>query len=504
MTDYLFDVPDDEEDKPAEESAELTEQQERDKRYAEEAAQKLTRGGGLDEPLDKLNRTRVLIAAGAVVSLIAGGVAWARASAKNTEPVAERMTLRQDDRRLKPPPEFEKLGAPTPQVGDAYDNVDPKDPAFTTPVAITPVAGDPEMDCPAEYTTEQCAKMQGGGECPDWYSAERCKNFLARQAGHGGSELKSRTPPGYAANTHKPTDDFETEDSRMLAPLGYFGTSRNQTPVSVARQPAIDEMPPMATMPGQGLSLPPNLRQALEKAAEGQGQSDPDDVKEAFAARPGVLDAADTTRPMGRCELTAGTVIHVANLSAINTDIPAKAAVTAMVTSTVYCGSDDQYVAIPQGSKLTGSANARVSYGDERIQVCMEQIERPASQQNPTKDITSLGCWAAADITGMVGWTGEVDNHWSQLIAGVALSTFLSLGTTASTGNQEGFAPTIAQRAASNAGQQFNQAGQRIVQRDLQRKPTITRSMLQSGTVVVTENKPLTPWKARKARRRDW
>jgi len=134
----------------------------------------------------------------------------------------------------------------------------------------------------------------------------------------------------------------------------------------------------------------------------------------------------------------------------------------------------------------------------------MEQLRRPPSAGKPNGSVLPVKCWAAADITGMVGWAGEVDNHWDKLIAGVALSTFLSLGTTSVAGNQEGFAPTIAQRAASNAGTQMNQAGQKIVQRDLQRKPTITRAMLQSGTVVVTENKPMQPWKARKAKRRAW
>jgi type IV secretory pathway VirB10-like protein len=489
MSDFLYD--EDEEEKPSE-PGQLTEEQEREKRYAEEAAQKLTRGGGLDEPLDRVNRTRVLAAAGVAVALVVGGVAWARAAAKSSDSVTEREVIRRDNKRAAVPEVFKNLGsAPeTPQQGDAYDAIDPKDPAFTTPVTTLPPEQTDDSDpCPGNYTPAQCAKME-----------------QARMAAEGDPDGRSKKYMGgnssYAANTGgKRTGDYEDEG---LAPLGYFGTTRHQTPVSVARQDAPEEMAPMVTMPGQGMALPPNLRQALEKAAEGQGPSDPDDAKEAFAARPGVLDSMDDERELAECELTAGTPIHVANISEVNTDVPGKSSGTAEVTQTVYCGSDKQYVAIPQGSTFTFSANPRVSYGDEQIQVCMEQLKRPPSRGYPRGSLISMHCWGGASSKGSMGWAGEVDNHWDKLVAGVMLSTVLSLGTGAAAGNQEGFAPTIAQRAAANAGQQFNQAGQRIVQRDLARKPTIIRQMQQAGTVIVTENKPMKPWKARLARRRTW
>lgn len=482
MTDELFDDPDDEQSEPKE----LSESEERERRYEAEAATKLTNVGGLNEPLTKIDKHKILATvAGVVLLAVGGGVAWAKTRA--AEPRSEREVIRRDSKPL-PTPEWAKGASKAPVEPDEYDKVDPKDPAFTTPITAQPAKTQEEIEdtCPAEMTIDECVRRE-----------------QARMTAEGDPKGKGPKYMGstYAANPQTKAvkgADWEVED---LAPMGYFGgtkSTRQPSLTSVVPQPDV----PMS-LPSQGLQLPPNLKQALEHAAQGQS-SDPDDVKEEFASRPGTLDSEDDERELAECELTAGTVIHVANLSAINTDVPAKSAVTACVTQTVYCGPDNQHVAVPPGSCFTASANARVSYGDERIQLCMEQLKRPPSRSKPNGSVTPVKCWAAADITGMIGWDGEVDNHWDKLIAGVALSTFLSLGTTSAAGSQEGFAPTIAQKAAGQAGQQLNQAGQRIVQRDLARKPTITRKMLQSGTVVVTENKPIQPWVARKARRRTW
>ena len=489
MIDDIFD----DEDEAAENAAELSEDEARNKRYEEEAAQKLTRGGGLDDDMPRLAKGKIVgTVAAAIVLLCGGGLAWAKTRAKDQ--VSEREVIRRDLKPAPVPEVFKKLGQSEPD--DVYAAVDPKDPAFTTPITALPpepVKHDEDYiieHCPAEYTPAECvaleaAKMKAEGD-PQGRGPKYMGSSYAANAGKKGS--------------HVVNADWEDEG---LAPMTYYPGA------NAARQPSLTAVAPPAdvpmSLPAQGgLQLPPNLRQALEHAAQQQGAQDGDDVKEAFAARPGVLDAEDDERELAECELTAGTVIHVANLTAINTDIPGKSSVTAQVTQTIYCGSDNQHVAIPQGSTFTASANARVAYGDNRIQLCMEQLRRPPSRAKPNGSILTTKCWGAADITGMLGWDGDVDNHWPEVIAAVTLSAVLSMGTSATAGNQEGFAPTIAQRAANQAGTQLNQAGQRIVQRDLARKPTITRNMLQSGTVIVTENKPIAPWRARKAKGRAW
>jgi type IV secretory pathway VirB10-like protein len=242
--------------------------------------------------------------------------------------------------------------------------------------------------------------------------------------------------------------------------------------------------------------------QKLLAAAQNGGESsgDADDRKEQFQNRQGIETLGSDEDDLAECDLSAGTPIHGSVLVATNSDVPSGNTVTIQVSKTVYCGADHQYVAIPQGSTFTGEVNSRVGYGDERAQLCMKQLQRPPSAGHPTGSRKKFGCMIVADIQGAAGMQADVDNHWGQLIAGSLLSAVLSIGATVPAGNQTGFAPTVAQNAARGAGTSINQAGQRIVNRELQRKPTLTTEMLENVNVMFTENMELEPWLPRRRR----
>jgi type IV secretory pathway VirB10-like protein len=302
----------------------------------------------------------------------------------------------------------------------------------------------------------------------------------------------------------EPSEDDDDE----LPPAPPLGMWRREASTG-ARMGAAPNGPMPQPRPVLGAAdAPANTAQGLAQRAfeastspaQNDTEADPDGIKEAFAARQNTLDATAVARDLAECEVIAGQPISSSNLTALNTDVPARSSIQVMITQPLYCGADRQYVAAPAGSTFTASANARVSYGDGRIQVCMDQLHRTPSKEHPRGDVLPVACWAAAEIDGTPGWAAEVDNHWPQLIAGVALSTILSLGTTATAGSQQGFAPTLAQGAARQAGTQLNMAGTRIVQRDLARKPTLTREMLRAAKVIVTQNQAMEPWHPRRGR----
>jgi type IV secretory pathway VirB10-like protein len=247
--------------------------------------------------------------------------------------------------------------------------------------------------------------------------------------------------------------------------------------------------------PVMGLS-PMQAHQMAQDMVGGQSD-DPESQKEKFMAQGGIETLSGASEDVGECDLSAGTPVHGSVMVAINSDLPAQNTVTVRVNKTVYCGADGEHVAIPQGSTFVGSVDQRVQYGQERIQLCMKQLQRPKSTTHPRGDRKQLGCFVVADIQGASGMPADVDNHWGAVIGGSLLSAILSLGTTASMGNQEGFAPTIAQRAANAAGQNLNSAGQRIVQRDLARKPTLTTEQLEDVLILFSSNLQLDPWTPR-------
>lgn len=300
--------------------------------------------------------------------------------------------------------------------------------------------------------------------------------------------------PRYAAHVeqraHADRDESSDEAGMPWVVPAKGGALTPGTPSPPAYQPGVVQ----PALGGQVQQLTEALR-----AASGQGQGDGDeDRKEAFAARGGIETLDSSEDDLAECDLSAGRPVPGNVLVATNSDIPAKNTVTIIVAQTIYCGADRQHVALPQGSKFVGSVDSRVVYGQERTQLCMHQLERPPSAGHPTGSRKQLGCMVVASITGETGMLADVDNHWSQLISGALLSTVLSLGTSASMGQQQGFAATTAQNAAHSAGANISQVGQRIVQRDLQRKPTLKTEQLVGVMVIFSSNLELEPWKPRR------
>lgn len=317
----------------------------------------------------------------------------------------------------------------------------------------------------------------------------------AKPAGSGSFGNSTR---GYAANTGKQQPRDEEDETEIEADMPHGLEARRKSHGSAQRE---ELSPPPAAA---GLSGLQGLGNALA-AAQGQqtalqalaaSQGDDDDKREAFMGRDGIGDV-EGTEAIGRCSVRAGTAIRGNVMVATNSDLPSGNTVTIEVSETVYCGGDHQFVALPQGSRFVGEVNSKVGYGSERQQLCMKQLDRPKSLGYPHGDTTSLGCMTVADIQGAAGMPADVDNHWGQVIGGSILSAILSLGTSASAGNQTGFAATTAQNAAHAAGNNINQAGNRIVQRELQRKPTLTTKILEGVTVMFTRNVNLEPWQRR-------
>lgn len=302
--------------------------------------------------------------------------------------------------------------------------------------------------------------------------------------------------PKYAAHVEQRAH-ADRDESSDEAGMPWVVPSKEKGGLSNA--PSLPSIQPGVVQPGLDGQVE-RLTKALQAASSQEAGDGDEDRKEAFAARGGIETLNSDEDDLAECDLSAGRPVPGNVLVATNSDIPAKNTVTIVVAQTIYCGADRQHVALPQGSKFVGSVDSRVVYGQERTQLCMHQLERPPGTGHPTGTRRQLGCFVVASITGETGMLADVDNHWGQLINGALLSTVLSLGTSASMGQQQGFAATTAQNAAHSAGANISQVGQRIVQRDLQRKPTLKTEQLEGVMVIFSRNLELEPWKPRSKR----
>lgn len=259
----------------------------------------------------------------------------------------------------------------------------------------------------------------------------------------------------------------------------FFESGRSSPPGSRGGEAAAPGVPGapaglLAPAPGQGgESWDPNLQ-----ARKNAFLDAPRSHSEYLAT--GLLPA------LSPYEVKAATIIPATLITGINSDLPGP--IIAQVREQVYDTVSGQHLLIPQGARLLASYDSMIAWGQERVLMCWNRIIFPNGNS------ISLECMPAADLKGQAGLTDEVDQHWDRLMAAVGLSTVLSLGAQAAAGDPTGYQPNLAQSAARNAAGQINQAGQGIVQRQLNLQPTITVRPGFGVNVIVTKDMVLEPY----------
>jgi len=184
---------------------------------------------------------------------------------------------------------------------------------------------------------------------------------------------------------------------------------------------------------------------------------------------------ADPTRVLYRSQTIPGLL-----LGAINSDIPGQ--IKILVTRDVTDKLGQGHVLIPQQAIVLGHQSGKAVYGQNRIQVDLEEMEFPDGT------VLSFAKGGLADRSGAMGTAGHVQNHIGSLLAAAGVSAVLSVGIRSPFGNTQGFQATMPQQLTDAAGQSVSQSGQAIVQRELQRAPTITVPAGVEVTLSLLEN----------------
>jgi len=161
-------------------------------------------------------------------------------------------------------------------------------------------------------------------------------------------------------------------------------------------------------------------------------------------------------------EVMAGTVIPASLITGVNSNLPGT--VIAQVTQNVYDSVTGHYVLIPQGAKLIGRYDSVIAFGQSRALLVWSRIIYPDGAS------ILIDNMPASDVAGYSGLADQVDFHTFRILKGVVLSTLLGVGTELSFGNDESDLVRALRESAQNSA---NQAGQKIVQRNLDIQPTI-------------------------------
>jgi type IV secretion system protein VirB10 len=160
--------------------------------------------------------------------------------------------------------------------------------------------------------------------------------------------------------------------------------------------------------------------------------------------------------------LQAGSVIPAALITGIRSDLPGQ--ITAQVTENVYDSPTGSLLLIPQGTRIIGQYDAGVTFGQRRVLLVWNRLILPGGRSIVLERLPG------ADASGYAGLEDGVDYHWWDVMKAAGLSTLLGVGAELATDDEDRLIRAIRDGAQDT----INQAGQQIVQRQLQVAPTLT------------------------------
>ena len=160
--------------------------------------------------------------------------------------------------------------------------------------------------------------------------------------------------------------------------------------------------------------------------------------------------------------LQAGAVIPAALITGIRSDLPGQ--ITAQVTENVYDSPTGSLLLIPQGTRIIGQYDDGVTFGQRRVLLVWNRLILPGGRSIVLERLPG------ADASGYAGLEDGIDYHWWDLMKAAGLSTLLAVGAELATSDEDRLIRAIRDGAQDTV----NQAGQQIVQRQLQVAPTLT------------------------------
>ena len=181
--------------------------------------------------------------------------------------------------------------------------------------------------------------------------------------------------------------------------------------------------------------------------------------------------------------LSAGSVISASLITGLRSDLPG--IVTAQVTSQVYDSPTGRILLIPQGSRLVGSYDSVVAFGQRRALIVWQRIVLPDGSSLKIDNVP------ATDASGYAGLEDKVNRHTWELLKGVGIATLLGVGSELTISGESDLVQALRQSTQQNV----SRAGDQLTSRNLDIQPTIA---IRPGTVVrlvVHKDLILAPWR---------
>lgn len=166
-------------------------------------------------------------------------------------------------------------------------------------------------------------------------------------------------------------------------------------------------------------------------------------------------------------ELKRGSVIPATLITGINSDLPGR--ITAQVSQNVYDSATGHRLLIPQGTKLFGRYDSKVSFGQSRVLVVWTDIVFPNGST------LQIGGMAGTDAEGYGGFKDKVNNHYLKTFGSAALIALIGTGIDMAVPQSSTLATqgTASDAARRNFAETFGRVADRTIQRNMDVQPTL-------------------------------
>jgi type IV secretion system protein VirB10 len=166
-------------------------------------------------------------------------------------------------------------------------------------------------------------------------------------------------------------------------------------------------------------------------------------------------------------ELRAGFVIPATLISGINSELPGQ--IIAQVSQDVYDTATGKYKLIPQGTRLVGSYDSQVAYGQSRVLVAWQRLVFPDGKA------MDIGSMPGADGGGYTGFNDKVNNHYLRLFGSALLMSGIMAGINSSQTNptNDPFGTSTNTLLSQAVAQQMGQVAVELFKKNLNIAPTL-------------------------------
>lgn len=170
---------------------------------------------------------------------------------------------------------------------------------------------------------------------------------------------------------------------------------------------------------------------------------------------------------MSPFELKRGSVIPATMITGLNSDLPGR--ITAQVSQNVYDSATGYRLLIPQGARLFGRYDSKVSFGQSRVLVVWTDLIFPNGAT------LQIGAMAGTDAEGYGGFKDKVDRHLLRTFGSAALIALIGTGIDRSMPESSTVATqeTASDAARRNFAESFGRVAEQTISQNLNVQPTI-------------------------------